>query len=192
MRTSRIRTSAVFAAAVAALSGVEAAAQQLFPVVGIPVAYEVSLPVGWESDNSDPGLLVVQNDGVVIMVGAVDLMAVEGETGGGPMNDAELKERRRLTQRVVQDDSVLMSMVDAMFPGTAELTDKVREVRTLGGQRSAYARGRYTEDGESGWLELHVTLRDGILYLLMFSTEGDSDTHAELLGRVRQSFVLAK
>lgn len=196
MRPFRIRTRAVLASALLALFCLApgAAAQQLFPVVGLSVAYEVSLPVDWEKIGEEEDMLMLGKDDAVIIVAAADLMAEEGEDDGGPMTDAELKERRRFTQTLVGSDEMLLGMLNAgMASDGLQNEGLVQEIRTLGGRRSAYMRGRVVEDGESGWVEMYVTARDGIMYMLAFIVQGqDMAAYDELFGRIHQSFVLAR
>lgn len=196
MRMPRIRTRAVLAAAFAALFGLApgAAAQPFFPVVGVPIPYEVSLPVDWENVSDDEEMLMLSKDDALIIVAAADLMAEEGDDDGGPMTDAELKERRQFTQGLVGSDEMLLGMLDASLMSEGmEREGLVQEIRTLGGRRSAYMRGRVVEDGEAGWVEMYVTAKDGIMYMLAFIVQGpDTAPYDELFGRIHQSFALAK
>ena len=196
MRMSRIRTRAMLAAAVVALFGLApaAASQPFFPVVGAPIPYEVSLPVDWANVSDDDAMLMLTKDDAVIIVAAADLMDEDVGDDDGPMTDAELKERRRFTQELVGSDEMLLGMLNAgMMSEGLQRDGLVQEIRTLGGRRSAYLRGRVVEGGESEWVEMHVTAKDGIMYMLAFVVQGESmEAYDELFGRIQASFVLAK
>lgn len=68
----------------------------------------------------------------------------------------------------------------------------VREVRTFQGQRAGYISGRFDVEGKEGWMEAHITVREGVLYQLWFVVYGeDPAAYQPLFERVRDSLVFA-
>jgi hypothetical protein len=71
-----------------------------------------------------------------------------------------------------------------------ELREVVREIRRLGGRRAAYMRARIGDNGEGGWLDVHVTAKDGFVYMLLFMGRGDRRAeHEPLRAHIRDSFA---
>lgn len=172
-----------------ALPGVApaAAAQKLTPVTGSPIAYRVSVPSGAEIA-SNGQTLIAATENTIVSVNAVDLVAAQDERL--PVSDGE--SRRIMTSVFMGSDSLLFGLIDeALEEHDMELTGVVREIRTLGGHRAAYVRGVLQEDGEEAWMEMHLTVKDGILYLLIVGGSPDNASRA-LASRVRESFLLAK
>jgi len=163
-----------------------AAAQKLTPVTGSPIAYRVSLPSDAEVENYGE-ILTAESENAMIFVGAVDLVAAQDERL--PVSDGE--SRRIVTSMFMGSDSLLFGPIDfALQEQDTELTGQVREIRTLGGHRAAYVRGEFQEDGEAAWMEMHLTVKDGILYLLIVGGSRDNASPA-LARRIHESFVLA-
>jgi hypothetical protein len=167
-----------------------AAAQALTPLVGDPVPYRVSLPA--QAKISGPGdFLIAESGNLAVLIITVDMMEQEGGNRL-PISDSEA--RRAMTNMFMGSDALLLGVLDAAVRNqSAEVTDVVREIRTLGGQRSGYLRGR-TECscGHPAIIEMHVTVKDGIAYTLMFAAHGeDLEQSEELIARIHESFVLA-
>lgn len=191
---SFLRSTAAFALACAAAGLAPAAqAQKLAPIVGDPVPYSVSLPEGWTTEEDEEMLYMYSDDeDFLIMTAAQDLVAGEEEPMGGmPEADA----RRFLTTMIMSSDSLLLQMLEMglMSQGELKMRDVIKEIRTLGGERAAYMAGRVEMEGEEGWMQLHVTMKDGIMYILGFVGKASSAAEREpLMARIRESFVLAE
>lgn len=164
------------------------AAQDLVTTVGDPIAYRVDLPADGVREEDADGLMSVMTDEAFVMVGALDLMEEEGEEL--PVSDPEA--RRILTAVFMASDSLLIGlMTQSMLNEGLALQEMVTDIRTLGGERAAYVRGVYREGGEAGWVEMYVTVRDAIMYMLMVGTLGEDDAQLDALGsRIHGSFVL--
>ncbi len=193
MRTFRIRTHAVLAAAFAALAGTAqaAAAQDLAPLTGTPVAYQVGMPVpAWELLRNDEEMMQVGTADAVIIASAWDLLAQEQRNPAIP----DHIHRTIVTNQWMDSDSLLMARVAEALSSTGNLQaeGRVEEMRTLGGERAAYMRTQWEREGDTGWAQAYVTVKDGIMYMLVHVVAGaDADKYGEIFGRVHQSFVLA-
>jgi hypothetical protein len=195
MHIAPIRVRPLFAAALtAALFGLApaAAAQPLTITVGEPIAFQVGLPQDFEVTQEEDMLFAESEDAdVMVMVGASDLVAEEGN----PLPVSEAESRRIFTSMILGSDSLLLALLNEGIMGAqgVQADEVVQEIRTLAGQRSAYARGPFETDGGTGWFEMHVTMKDGIIYLLAFMVQGKEglDAHAPLFARIRESLVLA-
>ncbi|HEX2080770.1 MAG TPA: hypothetical protein VHG08_23900 [Longimicrobium sp.] len=164
-----------------------AASQSLVTTVGEPIAYRVDLPAGAEISRDGP-FLAAETPKHIVLVAAADLVA-EAEYQL-PVSDPEA--RRILTSVFMDSDSLLLGLMDeGMRRRNVELVGVVREIRTLGGQRAAYLRGGVGRRGTDGWMEMHVTVKDGIMYLLIVGGMGRAGARDETLAaRIRDSFVL--
>jgi hypothetical protein len=135
-------------------------------------------------------MLMVASERLMIIVGATDLM--KGEENPFPVSQAEA--RRIMTNMVMGSDSLLFGLLGGaadVMRKDAELRDVVTEIRTLGGQKSGYLRGRLVGD-EPGRFEMSITLKDGIMYMLAFAAQGDDfEENEPLFARVRESLVFA-
>lgn len=164
MRISRISARSVLAAALVALPfglAPAAAAQDLVPVQGAPIAYRVSLPgPGWETSNEN-GSLTVGREDVMIIVSATDLVSLQQR----PQTVSEAQYRSILTQRFMASDSVMMALMTRVVANARSLEQGlVKEVRTLGGQRAAYIRERQAQsNGEPRWHQAYLTVKDGVV-----------------------------
>jgi hypothetical protein len=191
MHVSSIRARAVFAAAlVALLFGLApaAAAQDLVPVVGKPIAYRVSMPaVGW-TISTENNVLQVSREDAVIMVSATDLTTLREK----PASVSEEDYRRILTQNFMGSDSVMMALMTRVAAKARSLEPDARvEIGTLGGQRAAHVQDRRMQNGEARWHRSYITVKDAIMYMLAFDVPGGNpDAHKDLFERIRQSFVL--
>lgn len=168
----------------------DAAAQALTPRVGSPIPYRIELPA-LATAADDGWSLEVQGSGYYVRVGAMDMMD-EVDDDELPVSDAEA--RRLMTTLFMSSDSLLLGLLEeSMQEQQVDLQDVVTEIRTLGGQRSGYMRGRVVcECGHSGTIEMNLTVKDGILYMLMFATEGEgAERHEPMMMRIRESLVLA-
>lgn len=192
MRSSHIGARALFAVLAGLLFGrAPAAAQDLVPVTGAPVAYRVNLPgAGWNTSNEN-GMLMVGRDDAMIVVTATDLTTLQQR----PANITEAQHRTALTQRFMASDSVMLDVMSRVVAGASTLEPEglVKEIRTLGGQRAAYIRDRKVENGSPKWRQAYITVKDGIMYMLVFIVQDTAlDTHKDLFDRVQQSFALAE
>lgn len=166
-----------------------AAAQTLVPVTGDPVPFQLSVPEGWETELDDE-MLYVMGEEMMLIVAASDLMAEEEN----PLPVSETEARRIFTSMIVDSDSLLLAMLDQGFTEGLgqEITDATREIRQLGGERAGYLRGRIVADGEPGWVDVHLTMKDGIMYMLAFMVKGtEIEQFDPLMARIRESFVPA-
>jgi hypothetical protein len=139
---------------------------------------------------SNTQVLTATRGRVMIMLITSDLLAEQENPL--PVSDAEA--RRMLTDMLLSSDSLLYGMMgqwNVTPSGEPRLRDAIREIRTLGGQKAAYMRGHVAERGGSGEIEMHFTLKDGIMYFLMFAAEGSLGGNETLFGRIRDSLVLA-
>lgn len=179
-----------------------APAQTLVSTVGDPIPYRIDLPENWKVSReqqpasfrkggmSNSQVLTATRGRVMVMLVTADLLAEQENPL--PVSDAEA--RRMMTDMVMSSDSLLYGMMrqwNVTPSGEPRLRDAVREIRTLGGQKAAYMRGHVAERGESGEIEMHFTLKDGIMYFLMFAAEGGLGRNETLFERMRDSLVLA-
>lgn len=168
-----------------------AAGQDLAPMVGDPVAFHVSLPDGWAREQDD-GMMYVTNadEDFAILVGALDIVAAQED----PLPIPEAEARRLFTTMIMGSDSLLLNLFEAGFLSQTEfpVTDLQQGLGSLGGERAAHLSARFQLEGEEGWFRFHVTMKDGVLYMLGFMGKGDFDAGREpLMGRIHESFVLA-
>jgi hypothetical protein len=167
-----------------------AAAQTLVPLVGEPIPYQLSVPDGWEMEREDDEMLYVMGEEMMLLVAVSDLMAEEEN----PLPVSEAEARRIFTNMMLESDSLLLGLLDQGFTQGmgGQIMDPTREIRELGGERAGYLRGRIVADGEPGWVDVHLTMKDGIMYMLAFVVQGaDIERFAPLMARIRESFVLA-
>lgn len=175
-----------------------AAGQMLILSEGTPIPYQVKLPVDWASAREDGALIVTDGNAAVLITAQ---FITEGEDEEA-LPGSEAEARQQLMDMILGSDSVLMGMLTDRFAASAgmDLSDGVREMRTLGGQRAAYLRGRYTADAKAGWnaeadegwIDAYLTIKDGIAYILVFKVPGDDPApYAPLFARIQESFVLA-
>jgi|GEM_PF-3254483 len=193
MHISGIRARAVLAAAlVALLFGLApgAAAQDLVPVVGRPIAYRVSMPsVGW-TVSTENDVLQVSREDAVIMVSATDLTTLQPK----PASISEADYRKILTQRFMGSDSVMLALMSRVAANASSLEQDGRvEIGTLGGQRAARVQDRRERNGVARWHHSYITVKDAVLYMLAFDVPGETpEAHKDLFDRIHQSFVLAE
>lgn len=191
MRTQQtfLRYSLAITAAATCGLAQDAAAQALTLRVGSPIPYRVELPaLATEAD--DGWSLEVEGSGYYVRVGAMDMM----DEVDDPLPVSDTEARRLMTTLFMSSDSLLLGLLEeSMQEQQVDLQDVVTEIRTLGGQRSGYLRGRVVcECGHSGTIEMNLTVKDGILYMLMFATEGEgAERHEPMMTRIRESLVLA-
>jgi hypothetical protein len=164
------------------------AAQDFVTTVGDPIAWRVDLPADGEREEDGDGMVSVMTDDAFVMVGAMDLMEQEEE--GLPVSDEEA--RRIMTSVFMGSDSLLIGlMAQSMAEQGLELDEMETEIRTLGGERAAYLRGVYRGEGDTGWLEMYLTVKDGIIYMLLVGTLGEDVAALDALGaRIHGSFAL--
>jgi hypothetical protein len=176
-------------------------APSMLTTVGSPLPYRIDLPRDWKINRGsfplesgrDVHALAVVRDGVTVGVLALDLM--EGQRDGAPvLPDAEM--RRAITDMCVKSGSLLYDVLrssSALKAKDGPILDLVREIRTLGGQRAAYMRGRVEQDGRWYRFETRLTVQDGIMYVLTMTGEADRyAAHEPLFARIRDSLVLGR
>lgn len=170
------------------LFGVAPAARKLATRVGHPIPFRIGLPDEATVEES-PGLLSARTRDLVVVVVARDLLRDEQN----PLPVAP-DSRRRLTKMLMESESLLFVLLEEEFRSrNLQLHGAVSRVRALGGQWAARVCGRLEESGLSGCIDIHATVRDGILYMLVFTmSSGDLGAHEPLLARIRDSFVLPR
>ena len=169
----------------------------LATTVGDPIAYRIDLPKDWEisrvSQNVPNGtahaLSATGKDGA-LSVTAADLVA--GRTDR-PAGVSEAQMRKMVTDMILGSDSLMYGMLQGAIANQGgTLRDAVRGITTLAGQRAARLKGRVERDGTTTPLELHLTVRDGIMYVITTLAEDGRYAAVEpLFARIRDSFVLA-
>ncbi|HST61613.1 MAG TPA: hypothetical protein VLK84_23110 [Longimicrobium sp.] len=167
-----------------------AAGQALILSEGTPIPYQVKLPVDWGSVRED-GVLIVGDGTAAVIITAQSLAEGDEEE---PLPGSDAAASQQLIDMILSSDSVLMGMLTDQFATGAgmDLSDGVREMRTLGGQRAAYLRGRYNTDGEEGWIDAYLAIKNSVVYILAFRVPGDDPApYAPLFTRIHESFVLA-
>jgi hypothetical protein len=191
--------AALFGAAlIVAPSASAQGAPALLTTVGTPFPYRIDLPGDCEIvrdsrtvSNREVHSLTAGRQDLVVVVQAVDLM--EGDTRRAP-GISEAQMRRIMTDMVVKSDSLLhgiMQSASALMSKSGEIRDPVREIRTLAGQRAAYMSGRVESDGMLLRFEMHLTVQDGIMYVLMTMAPSKRyAAHGPLFARIRESLVL--
>lgn len=187
-RSNRMRSALSFARTL--LRAVPAAAARKLVVrTGNPIPYRIALPEEAEIE-CRPGLLAAQTGNLAVIVVATDML--EGEPN--PLPVPEAGSRRILTNIIMGSDALLFALLDEEFRRRKlELGNVMRGIGRLGGQRSACVRGRFEERGVEGWLDMHATVRDGIMYMLAFTVvRGEPGAHEPIIARIRDSFVLPR
>lgn len=165
-----------------------ASAQTLIAVVGEPIPYRVSVPEAWRRERAGRVLFAASaNEELVMMATAADLAAGQGQSASMPA-------RKAGTERFMSSDSFLLetteNLVVRSFPHP--LSEVVREIGRLGGEKAACVCARTRIDGEEGWMRLCSTIKDAVLYTLVFQGKGELRPEQEpLMARIRDSFVLA-
>lgn len=185
IRSTRVRSALSLAAS---LLGVAPAARKLTVRVGHPIPYRIALPEEAAIEEAS-GLLSARTGDLAVVVVARDML--DGEEC--PVASSA-PSRRRLTRMLMRSDVLLFTLLEEEFGNrNLRLHDAVRRVRSLGGQWAACVRGRVDDNGVSGWIDIHATVRDGILYMLVFTLSGrEPSAHEPLLARIRDSFVLPR
>ncbi|HEY0017790.1 MAG TPA: hypothetical protein VGC13_15865 [Longimicrobium sp.] len=184
-RSTAVRSALAFAGALFGV--VPAPARTLVAREGDPVPYRIALPEEAEIE-TESGLLSARTEDLVVAVVATDML--EGEENPLPVSEPE--SRRILTSIIMGSDALLFALLDEeLRRRKPEFEEVVRGIGMLGGQRAACVRGRVEERGVASWLDIHATVKDGILYMLAFTIlGGDVAPHRPLLARIRESFVL--
>ena len=187
-RSPSVRSVLAFAGALLGVAPA-AAARKLVVRVGDPIPYRIALPEEAEIERRR-GLLAAQSGNLSIIAAATDML--EGEPNPLPLAEAE--SRRILTSIIMGSDALLFALLDEEFRRRKlQLGNVVRGIGTLGGQRSACVRGRLEQRGEEGWLDMHATVEDGIMYMLAFKVvRGDPGPHDPIIARIRDSFALPR
>lgn len=155
-----------------ALAGVAQAApaRKLVMRVGDPIPYRISLPQGAEIETG-PGLLAARTRDLSIVVVATDMLAGEVD----PLSMPEAGSRRLLTSLVMGSDPLLFGLLDEELKSRRlQLKGVVRGIGTLGGQRAACIQGVFGARDIRSWLDIHGTVKDGVLYMLAFAVPGDA------------------
>jgi hypothetical protein len=168
--------------------------QPLREHVGTTVAYRVAIPARWDL-KEDGEKLTATNGTLLLVLGAKDLMVGKRETTL-PVSPAE--SRRILTNMFLGSDSLLLGMMDAVGKRITEepgyrCSTLAREVRELAGQHAGFLSVRCDHGrGESARFDLWCTVKEGIVYFLMYGAEPkDYAVNEPLFDRIRGSLVLA-
>lgn len=171
-----------------AMLGVASTAHRLAVRVGHPIPYHVALPARARIEEDAAGLLVARAGDLVVLVVARDMLARDGDPPPVPGTAP----RRILTRMVMGSDALLFGVLAEEFRSRElELQNVVRGTGTLGGERAVCVQGRFDEHGPGGWMEIHGTVKDGVLYVLAFTGPGtDLRAHEPLRARIRHSFAL--
>lgn len=187
-RSNRVRSALSIAGALLGVAPA-AAARKLVPWVGDPIPYRVDLPQGAEIETGR-GLLAARTRGLSIVVVASDVVAGEGDSPPIP----EVGSRRILTSLVMGSDALLFALLEEeLRTRKLRIEGVVRGIGTLGGQRAACIQGAFEARGVRCWLDIHGTVKDGVLYVLAFAVTGsDSGAHERLSTRIRESFALPR
>ena len=205
--------AALLACASAAPAQSSPASPPLTEQVGSVLTYRIGFPRGWEVDRE--GVNISQQ---AQMQGGTATSTVrlefQGETliaerGTGyvhllvsdvvPVKRSDLpvswaEQRRIVTGTILSSDSLLFGLLANAARGLGpDFRDVEREIRTLGGQRAGYLSGLLVQRGLQSRTEFYVTVKDGIVYVLIFA-ERDSRFAAQepLFARVRDSLVFAE
>lgn len=190
--------AALISAALVFAPAASAQGPSLLTSVGSPYPYRIDLPRDCRLDrgsrtvsNREVHSLTAGSRDLVVVVQTVDLM--EGGAHRAPgISDPQM--RRILTDMVTSSDSLLhgiMQSASALMSKSGEIQDPVREIRTLAGQRAAYMSGRVETDGILLRFEMHLTVQDGIMYVLMTMAPSKRyAAHEPLFARIRDSLVL--
>lgn len=185
----------------------------LVPHTGEPLAYRIGLPRGWEVQREDvtASQEAQVQGGTVTNTVRVEIQGEQLSAGNGtgyihllvsdlvPVKRSDLpvswaEQRRIVTSTLLSSDSLLFGLLANVVRNQgAQFRDMVREVRTLGGQRAGYLSGVLVQPRLESRTEIYVTVKDGIVYVMIFAEE-DSDFAARepLFARVRDSLVFAE
>jgi hypothetical protein len=166
-----------------------AAAQTLVSRVGDPVPYRIQLPA-LARISVEGEFLKAEADDFLVVVATIDMMKEDKD----PLPVSEAETRRILTNVVLGSDSLLLAiMEESAREQNLEPGDVVTEIRTLGGQRSGWMRGRMMcSCGHEVVIETYVTAKDGIVYMLTFGSHAENaERRAPLIARIHESFALA-
>lgn len=168
-----------------------AAAQTLVLRVGDPIPYRVDLPAVAMVTTRNHVLRAISAN-FIVEVSAVDMLP-QFDRQALPTSDAEA--RRVLTSTYTDSDSLLFGLLHQNLRSqNEELVEEAREIRTLGGERSGYLRGRITcTCGTELRVETHATVKDGIAYILTFVSPVEAaGLNQPVWARIRDSFVPAE
>jgi hypothetical protein len=180
-----VRSALAFAGALFGFAS--QARRKLVLRTGDPIPFRVALPREAEIV-SRPGALSTRMGEVLIVAVAKDMM--HGEDDGHVARDSLA--RRVLDGLIIPSDALLFALLDEeLGRRQLELPNAVRGIGTLGRQRAACLRGRFSHGGTAAWLDMHATVKDGIMYMLTFTVlNGDLAPHEPLLARIHESFEL--
>lgn len=183
-----VRSALAFAGALFGAASAAAGAK-LVVRVGDPVPFRIALPERGEIEVG-PGVLATRTDAFSVIAVATDML----ECKESALPAVHAASRRILTNMVMGSDALLFALLDEEFRRRKlELGDVVRGIGSLGGERAACVRGRFQERGVESWLDMHATVKDGIMYMLAFTVYGaDHKPYEPLFTRIRDSFVLPR
>ncbi|WP_420129288.1 hypothetical protein [Longimicrobium sp.] len=169
-----------------AFAGLAPARRKLVVRVGSPIPYRVAVPADAEIQ-TEPGRLSAKTWDISVVAVALDAMAEEE-----PLPASAFGPRRVFTSLVMGDDALLFKLVEEEIAiRRLQLEDVVQTIGLLGGQRAAHLRGRYDDGGAQAWLDMHATVKNGVLYILSFVVlRGVLEPHDTVLARIHESFQL--
>jgi hypothetical protein len=183
------------------------------------VRFSLSLPAGWEVEQSEDRSIVLKArggaSGVYVQAGdqlwnpttaadsadfwtfATDLMLGRAPT---PREVAELRRdagdeegARFMVSRAQGTDSGLMALAEGLASTSpdVQVTARTREIRTLAGQRAGYMSEVKEKEGETWESEGWVTARDAVFYgILVTAPAAEFRANRALWERVAASFVI--
>jgi hypothetical protein len=170
-----------------ALLGVAPAGRKLVVRVGAPIPFHIALPQDAEIE-AGPGLLSTRIGELLVVAVAKDMMEDQATPAPGRGDFS----RRVLTSMIMGSDALLFALLDEELDRRKlGLGNVVRGIGLLGGKRAACVRGCFEERGAKCWLDMHATVKDGIMYMLAFTVlRGGLEPHEALLRRIHHSFEL--
>lgn len=204
----------LLAALLACASGAPAqsspASTPLVPHTGSPLAYRIGFPSGWKVEREGVNVsqqaqvqggntVRVRFEGEALIAergtGYIQLLVsdvVPAQPSDMPVSWAE--KRRIVTNTILSSDSLLFGLLANTARGLGTgFRDVVREIRTLGGQRAGYLSGLLVQPGLQSRTEIYVTVKDGIVYVMIFAeTDSRFAAREPLFARVRDSLVFAE
>ena len=183
------------------------------------VRFSVSLPAGWEVEQSEgrdivltarhgaPGVYIQAGDQLWNPTTAADsadfwIFAAELMLGRAP-TPREVAELRRdagdedgarfMVSRAQGTDRGLTALADGLASTRPDIqvTGRTREIRSLAGQRAGYLYEVKEKEGGTWESEGWVTVRDAVFYgLLVTAPEAEFRAHRALWERVAASFAI--
>jgi len=167
--------------------------QPLREYTGKTVPYRIGIPANWQLAE-DGNKLTASRGRVMLIFATVDVGTIQA--GSETQLPAE-EIRRATTAALLASDSLLLMIVDRMFPSLEatpgfHCTRQFREIRELGGQRAGFIRIRCDlARGDSARFEGWMTIKHGVMYSLTFIADPSAyPANEPIFSRIRESVVL--